>query len=89
MCKSQDIPPLLINQRYRFKVNLNKHGHTNSGIERTEGQTFDFYQGQGHEILTFPFQGHTCSGLSPGGTQAYSSRGQPLSSSEVELRFGS
>lgn len=89
MCKSQDIPPLLINQSYRFKVNLNKH--TNSGIERTEGQTFDLCQGQSHEMLSFPFKGHiyTCSGLSPGGTQAYSSRGQPLSSSEVELRFGS
>lgn len=31
----------------------------------------------------------TCSGLRPGGTQAYSSRGQPLSSSEVELRCAS
>lgn len=85
MCKSQDNPPLLINQSYRFKVNLNKH--TNSGIERTEGQTFDLCQGL--EMLTFPLLGHTCSGLSPGGTQAYSSSGQPLSSSEVELRLGS
>lgn len=55
----------------------------------TEGQIFYLCQGQGHEMLTFPFYGHTCSGLSPGGTQAYSSRGQPLSSSDVELRLGS
>lgn len=28
----------------------------------------------------------TCSGFSPGGTQAYSSKAQPESSSEVEFR---
>ena len=31
----------------------------------------------------------TCSGLREGGTQVYSSRGNPLSSSDVELRFPS
>lgn len=32
---------------------------------------------------------HTCSGLSPGGTQAYSSSAQPESSSEVEFLWKS
>lgn len=31
----------------------------------------------------------TCSGFSPGGTQAYSSKAQPESSSDVELRWKS
>lgn len=35
------------------------------------------------------YDGNTCSGLSPGGTQAYSSKAQPESSSEVEFLWKS
>lgn len=36
-----------------------------------------------------PIKNSTCSGFSPGGTQAYSSRAQPESSSEVEFLWKS
>lgn len=42
-----------------------------------------------HALLLKALRAHTCSGLSPGGTQAYSSKAQPESSSEVEFLWKS
>lgn len=42
-----------------------------------------------HALLLKALRARTCSGLSPGGTQAYSSKAQPESSSEVEFLWKS